>query len=205
MAISTTKRLKVLERDEYTCQFCGRHAPNVELQVDHKIPRAMGGKDWISNLQTLCVECNQAKSAGIYGVGDHKIKLFIELMLEFKKEIKTEILEELKNNHQYEKTSQHNTHSTKDDIIDSTNNEDELIMRATEICYKLGRGSASLLQRKLKIGYARAARIIDRLEEQGILSPQIASEPRKVIRPSANSSSPSNLEEIFIPHYKEKI
>lgn len=58
-------RWKILERDMFTCQSCGRSAPDVKLHVDHKIPIAMGGKTEESNLHTLCAECNLGKHAKI--------------------------------------------------------------------------------------------------------------------------------------------
>lgn len=48
--------------------------------------------------------------------------------------------------------------------------EDELLPQAIEVVRQAGRASVSLLQRKLRIGYARAARLIDLMEEQGIIS-----------------------------------
>jgi S-DNA-T family DNA segregation ATPase FtsK/SpoIIIE len=48
---------------------------------------------------------------------------------------------------------------------------DPLIDEAIDTCRREGRGSVSMLQRKLRIGYTRAARIVDTLEEKGILSP----------------------------------
>src|SRR4030042_6078651 len=60
--------------------------------------------------------------------------------------------------------------------------DDDLLDEAKEIVYVAGRASTSLLQRRLKIGYARAARIIDILEEQGIVGPAEGSKPREVIR-----------------------
>ena len=44
-----------------------------------------------------------------------------------------------------------------------------------------GKASASLLQRKFKIGYNRAARLIDELEDRGIVGPQAGSKPREVL------------------------
>lgn len=58
---------------------------------------------------------------------------------------------------------------------------DELLPRAIEIVVQHQQASASLLQRKLKIGYARAARIIDQLEERGIVGAHEGSKPRKVL------------------------
>lgn len=62
--VSPSTRVKVFERDNYTCQMCGRshHHDGVKLEVDHKIPVSRGGSDNISNLQTLCFECNRGKS-----------------------------------------------------------------------------------------------------------------------------------------------
>ena len=51
--------------------------------------------------------------------------------------------------------------------------KDELFEDAKKIVIRYQQGSVSLLQRKLKIGYARAARIIDELEEAGIVSAQL--------------------------------
>lgn len=60
---------------------------------------------------------------------------------------------------------------------------DDLFEEAKEICVSSGKASASLLQRRLSIGYARAARILDELEEQGIIGPQKGSQPREVFAP----------------------
>ncbi len=49
--------------------------------------------------------------------------------------------------------------------------EDDLYRQASEEVRKAGRASVSLLQRRLRIGYSRAARLIDELEEQGVIGP----------------------------------
>ena len=66
-------RWKVLKRDDFTCQYCGRKAPNVELHVDHKVPRGFSGVTWDfgdgkrigvwdeDNLITSCRDCNLGK------------------------------------------------------------------------------------------------------------------------------------------------
>jgi len=55
-------RFEVLRRDKFVCQYCGACGPNVELEVDHKIPVSKGGKTEVSNLVTACIECNRGKS-----------------------------------------------------------------------------------------------------------------------------------------------
>ncbi len=55
-------RFMVLIRDNFTCQYCGRKAPEVILHVDHIIPKSKNGKTVINNLKTACFECNLGKS-----------------------------------------------------------------------------------------------------------------------------------------------
>ena len=64
---------------------------------------------------------------------------------------------------------------------DSDEEEDELYPEALSIVAESGRASTSLLQRKLKVGYSRAARLIDMLEENGIVGPADGSKPREVL------------------------
>lgn len=59
--------------------------------------------------------------------------------------------------------------------------EDDLYKEAAELVIRAGRASASLLQRRLKVGYARAARLLDILEEKGLVSPPEDSKPRQVL------------------------
>lgn len=59
--------------------------------------------------------------------------------------------------------------------------EDELINEAIEIIINENTASVSLIQRKLKVGYARAGRIIDQLEARGIIGGYEGSKPRKVL------------------------
>jgi 5-methylcytosine-specific restriction endonuclease McrA len=54
-------RFAVLQRDGFTCQYCGRQAPLVILHVDHRVSRANGGSDEMSNLVAACSACNFGK------------------------------------------------------------------------------------------------------------------------------------------------
>ena len=64
---------------------------------------------------------------------------------------------------------------------DFSNEEDPLYNEIVEFAIKTGRISASLIQRKYRLGYNRAARIVDLLEERGIIGPQNGSKPREVL------------------------
>ena len=55
--------MAILARDNYTCRYCGRHAPEVELHVDHIFPKSGGGSDGKNNLITSCKDCNLGKGA----------------------------------------------------------------------------------------------------------------------------------------------
>ena len=66
---------------------------------------------------------------------------------------------------------------------------DELFDESVGIVVSAGRGSASLLQTKLSIGYARAARILAQLEEKGIVGPAQGSKPREVLSGSPLSDT----------------
>ncbi len=55
-------RFEILKRDKFTCQYCGRKAPEVKLEVDHIVPRSKGGK-LMKNLKTACYDCNIGKGA----------------------------------------------------------------------------------------------------------------------------------------------
>lgn len=69
-----------------------------------------------------------------------------------------------------------------DGIPDSSSDEDPLLKDAIEIVRKEGKGSISMLQRRMRIGYTRAARLIDALEEKGIIGPvQATSQVREVL------------------------
>src|SRR5687768_17202408 len=62
---------------------------------------------------------------------------------------------------------------------------DDNFKQAVEVVVQYDRASASLLQRRLSIGYARAARLIDQLESAGVIAPAEGSVPREVLIRSA--------------------
>ena len=67
------------------------------------------------------------------------------------------------------------------DMSDTTDEDDPLYNDIVQFVIETQKASASLLQRKFKLGYNRAARIVDLLEERGIIGPQNGSKPREVL------------------------
>ena len=74
-----------------------------------------------------------------------------------------------------------NNHSEGGTVDVETDEDDPLYNEIVEFVVSSQKASASLLQRKFKLGYNRAARIIDLLEERGIIGPQNGSKPREVL------------------------
>jgi S-DNA-T family DNA segregation ATPase FtsK/SpoIIIE len=67
------------------------------------------------------------------------------------------------------------------DVEEMSGDWDDLFRQAAEVCIQHDQGSTSLLQRRLKVGYGRAARIVDQLHEAGVLGPPDGSKPREVL------------------------
>ena len=59
--ISSSVRFKVFKRDNFKCRYCGRSSDEVELTIDHVIPKFEGGTDAMFNLVACCRDCNSGK------------------------------------------------------------------------------------------------------------------------------------------------
>lgn len=55
------RRFEIFKRDKFICQYCGRSAPEVILEVDHIHPASHDGDDDLLNLVTSCFDCNRGK------------------------------------------------------------------------------------------------------------------------------------------------
>jgi 5-methylcytosine-specific restriction endonuclease McrA len=60
-AVSKSVRFEVFKRDSFKCQYCGRSAPDVVLNIEHITAVANGGDNEIMNLVTACFDCNRGK------------------------------------------------------------------------------------------------------------------------------------------------
>lgn len=67
--------------------------------------------------------------------------------------------------------------------------DDELLTQSREIILQTGKASTTLLQRRLRLGYARAARIMDLLEEQGFIGPGSGAKPREIYGSSSSMAA----------------
>lgn len=79
--------------------------------------------------------------------------------------------------------------------IAGEDDEDDLYDEARQAVIEAGKASTSYLQRKLRIGYSRAARLIDLLEERGVIGAQDGSKPREILAGDDTSTSEGNDDE----------
>ncbi|HEU4428727.1 MAG TPA: HNH endonuclease [Myxococcota bacterium] len=54
-------RINLMARDDFQCQYCGTKPKRAELNLDHVVPRALGGKSTWENVVTSCIDCNRLK------------------------------------------------------------------------------------------------------------------------------------------------
>ena len=149
-----------------------RIAFSVSSQIDSRTILDMGGAEkLLGKGDMLFLPMGASKPKRLQGafVSDKEI----EKIVEFVKSDSTvhyneDIIEHIENNS--------DDRSGADD-----GDADDLLPQAIEIVVELGQASASLLQRKLKVGYSRAGRLVDQLEERGIIGPHEGSKPRKVL------------------------
>lgn len=78
---------------------------------------------------------------------------------------------------------------------------DVLLPDAKEEIIRAGKASASLLQRRLKVGYARAARLLDLLEEEGFIGPADGAKPREILKVEFTKG----LDQVPAPNYRPSV
>lgn len=108
-------------------------------------------------------------------ISDDEIKRLIDYTIEQQKADYDEAMMNLNSGDSDKSASQ------KEDMAQEEDYEDPLYQEIVEFVIETQKASASLLQRRFKLGYNRAARIIDLLEERGIIGPPNGSKPREVL------------------------
>lgn len=147
----------------------------VSSQVDSRVVLdCTGAEKLVGKGDMLFLSPDSSKPRRLQGafVTESEVELVTSYVKkQAKPEYKREILEEKKPKHE----------------VDF---EDPLFNEALELIVALGQASTSSLQRRLRIGYARAARLMDMFEQRGLIGPQEGSKPRPVL------ISPEELEEL---------
>lgn len=147
-----------------------RIAFNVASAVDSRtILDNSGAEKLLGKGDMLFINSELSKPKRLQGsyVSDKEIERVVNFV---RGQVKTEYNEEIT-----EKSGEPPLGSSMEDLGD-----DELLSQSKEVILRAGKASASLLQRRLRIGYARAARILDMLEKQGLIGPADGAKPREV-------------------------
>ncbi len=154
-----------------------RVALQVASQIDSRtILDSAGAEKLLGGGDMLFISSELSKPKRIQGayVSEEEIKKVAEFIRENNSGIKSE-----------EVTFENgkNENNGDGDVFDGYNNfdeDDELYDEAVEVVRAAGKASASLLQRRLKVGYARAARLLDIMEAKGIIGPGDGAKPREI-------------------------
>ncbi len=151
-----------------------RIAFNVSSMIDSRVIIDMpGAEKLIGKGDMLYIPPEQAKPTRIQGayVSEHEVKQLVDFLKS--KNLPVQYSQEITSIPvNWKKSSVGTT---------AGDGKDELFLEAVRIVCQYDRASASLLQRRLSIGYARAARIIDQLEEAGVIGAGEGSKPRDVL------------------------
>ncbi len=161
-----------------------RIALSVSSQVDSRTILDAGGAEKLLGLgDMLYCPVGQNKPKRVQGcyLSDAEIERVVDFVksqgkADYSDEIASEIEKESSN------VSVKKRSSFSDDIKNSSDQDNEIIMKAAELVVNTPeKASISALQRSLSLGFAKAGRIMDALEERGIVGPHEGSKPRKVL------------------------
>lgn len=153
----------------------------VATQVDSRtILDASGAEKLLGSGDLLYLSAERAHPRRIQGVyiSDKEVKRVMDYLREKMKDQKIEMEDILKEEFPIELGRA--LESSDNRLFDESYGEDPLYPEAEQIVIRAKKASASLLQRHLRIGYARAARLLDILEERGVVGPAEGAKPREV-------------------------
>ncbi len=154
----------------------------VASQMDSRVILDAGGAEkLLGNGDMLYMPVGSPKPVRVQGcfVSDKEVERIVEFIKEsFTAEYDESVMEEIERESEMVSSGSGGTSD-----IDSTEfgDEDDMLEPAIEYVIDAGQASTSALQRRLKLGYGRAGRIIDRMEELGVIGPHEGSKPRQVL------------------------
>lgn len=160
-----------------------RIALSVSSQVDSRtIIDASGAEKLLGNGDMLFNPVGTSKPIRVQGcfLSDGEVENVVNFIKEQESSsYDDQVMEEIERQAVMEKKK--SSAAADDDGDDGSEGGDEMLPKAIEVVVENQMASTTLLQRKLKLGYARAARLMDALEEKGIVGPFEGSKPRKVL------------------------
>ncbi len=157
-----------------------RLALTVASGVDSRtILDSVGAEKLLGNGDMLFMPLGQSKPQRVQGcyVTNQEVERVVEFLKDGEKEQEYDqaVIEEIEK----QAAAGAGKNAGRDD--DGDDEWDEALPQAIEIAVEAGSISTSMLQRKMRFGYARAGRIIDQMEQRGIVGPSMGSKPREVL------------------------
>lgn len=152
----------------------GRIGMSVTTQIDSRvILDHIGAESLLGQGDMLYKDPRDSKTGRIQGfwIAPHEIQAVVEFIKQQVPEV----------HYTKEVTESQNDDSDGPDMDGADMSDDDQFANAVRIIVNSQKGSASLLQRKLRLGYNRAARLLDELEEYGVVGPPNGSKPRDVL------------------------
>ncbi len=162
-----------------------RVALKVSNQIDSRVILDEGGaEDLLGNGDLLYKPVGQSKPTRIQGsfVATDEIKRVVEFL---KSQTAEQYDEKIESEIEKHIPVAKGEKSSSDSGESSSSGTDDMTERAIEAVVEAGQASTSFLQRRLKLGYARAARTMDELEAMGIVGPADGAKPRQVLMTKA--------------------
>ncbi|MBI5732772.1 hypothetical protein HY967_02305 [Candidatus Jorgensenbacteria bacterium] len=154
-----------------------RVALQVASQVDSRtILDTAGAEKLLGNGDLLFISAERSKPIRVQGayITEDEIKVVVNFIVK-NNDSAEEILA-------IESTNGVNGENLPFEAYADADNDDELYEEALQVVRNAKKASASLLQRRLKVGYARAARLLDIMEEHGVIGPGDGAKPREILK-----------------------
>ncbi len=166
-----------------------RIALKVSSQIDSRTILDAGGAEKLLGAGDMLYSSGDAQPERLQSayVSESEVKKVVKYLADTYKD---EILEEIS----ISSGSISADKSIFESVLDSEEEEeDELYEEARECIIQAGKGSTSYLQRKLGLGYARAARLMDTLEKRGVIGPSDGAKPREVLEKITRNENGENV------------
>jgi len=169
----------------------------VASQIDSRTVLDTAGAEKLlgaGDMLYLAAELGKPKRIQAAYVSEKEVRKVVEYINSNMKYQKSEVEEAIFNNNLAEDLEK-SLDSADSEIESFSNQNDPLYEEAKRVVIEAKKASASLLQRRLRLGYARAARLLDMLEENGVVGPADGAKPREVYFKEENQEEPIEIEQ----------
>ena len=167
-----------------------RVALKVSSQVDSRTILDAGGAEKLLGAGDMLYSSGEAQPERLQSafISEIEVKKVVNYLADAYKD---EVLEEITLTSGSVSADKSIFESTLDD--EDSEDDDEMYEEARACVIEAGKASTSYLQRKLKLGYARAARLMDKLEEKGVIGPGDGAKPREVLEKIQRNEGGENM------------